>query len=721
MNTIGDRIKTKRKELGLTQVELGEKLHVTDRAVSKWEQNDGNPDFSLLPQLAEILGVTLDYLITGKVVEPLINLDDMDATKRAGYLAERDDIDNFTKYGYVSIANLCNDVQHGRLNESPIKKAIYKHQSVKIFSALMDEFLKIRPMQWYGLHTVMPYIYDDIDDFVKLCALSNRTDVLDFIGFYTFSVVREKPQKTDRRMLTWSINEYEARNSRFKITKDTFEFPFTDERVAEETLAYFATMHFAPINYSGTIYQCEMNDAIIGLLYRTKRFNMLTKALEAMQTNVAYYIQNKDEARRQQIIVEPICTALNEAKQSLDIKWIRIFNDYNKEIAKAVGSSFLSEEDIAALEVKAKPDATEDEIIVADNIRLGLLNYRVLKESRRDIVELKKNHSDNKHLYKTIITQNYIHYMELIESLLAKKDYKKLFEFACDYELKTLEDPILSVDDNAILSAARTLFVPADSFMKRLTMFCENIKNCKEKQQQYTREHTPPRYGSWYDDSNYRDFSTRIDHSNKELKIVASNWLESIKDNDKLLAMLKRQLQVFPIEFYYSVGDSYSQRCKQIKEAYYTECQERIEQAIEKITHDKALQEEYDSTINTITEQYLSELLQSGNTELFIIKLCVRMDTILKYKRYEGEDFFSRMDAFFKKNVPASRDCDDGWGYMVLDTAFEEKEVKPWQRRRELFNRLRMQRNNIAHSDNNNVEPLTQDELQECMKFVLSM
>ncbi len=419
MNTIGDRIKIKRKELGLTQVEVGEKLHVTDRAVSKWEQNDGNPDFSLLPQLAEILGVTLDYLITGKVVEPLINLDDMDATKRAVYLAERDDIDNFTKYGYVSLANLCNDVQYGRLNDSPIKKAIYKHQSVKIFSALMDEFLKIRPIQWYGLYTVMPYIYDDIDDFVKLCALSNRTDVLDFIGFYTFSLVHKKPQKTDGRMLTRSINEYEAKNVRFRITKDTFEFPFTDERVAEETLAYFATMHFAPISYNGKMYKFEMNDEIIGLLYRTRRFNMLTNALEAMQTNAAYYIQNRDKAKCQQIIIQPICTALCEAEQSLDIKWIRLFNDYNKRIAEVTSCSFLSEEDIAAYEVKAKPGATEDEIIVADNIRLGLLNYHILKESRGDIAklnitELKNNHSDNKHLYKTIIAQNYIHYMELI-------------------------------------------------------------------------------------------------------------------------------------------------------------------------------------------------------------------------------------------------------------------------------------------------------------------
>lgn len=157
------------------------------------------------------------------------------------------------------------------------------------------------------------------------------------------------------------------------------------------------------------------------------------------------------------------------------------------------------------------------------------------------------------------------------------------------------------------------------------------------------------------------------------------------------------------------------------KPRYYISFVNNTQERIEAITHDKELNDEYQSVIQSITEEYLTELLQKDETELFVIKLCARMDVTLKYQRYDGEDFFTRMDAFFKKNVPASRDCDDGWGYTVLDTAFEEKEVKPWQRRQELFNRLRMQRNNIAHSDNNNVEPLTQDELQECMKFVLSM
>ena len=51
MNNIGNKIKQKRKELDLTQIELGRKLNVSDRAVSKWEQGEGNPDISIIPDI----------------------------------------------------------------------------------------------------------------------------------------------------------------------------------------------------------------------------------------------------------------------------------------------------------------------------------------------------------------------------------------------------------------------------------------------------------------------------------------------------------------------------------------------------------------------------------------------------------------------------------------------------------------------------------------------
>ena len=61
--TMGMMIASKRKELGMTQMELAEKMGVTDKAVSKWERDLSYPDISSLPKLAEIFGMSVDELM----------------------------------------------------------------------------------------------------------------------------------------------------------------------------------------------------------------------------------------------------------------------------------------------------------------------------------------------------------------------------------------------------------------------------------------------------------------------------------------------------------------------------------------------------------------------------------------------------------------------------------------------------------------------------------
>lgn len=58
-----------RKEQGLTQKDLAERLHVTDKAVSKWEPGKGFPDVKLLEPLAQVLGVSLVELLQGARME----------------------------------------------------------------------------------------------------------------------------------------------------------------------------------------------------------------------------------------------------------------------------------------------------------------------------------------------------------------------------------------------------------------------------------------------------------------------------------------------------------------------------------------------------------------------------------------------------------------------------------------------------------------------------
>lgn len=67
--TMGERISTLRKERGMTQRDLAEKMNVTDKAVSKWERNLSCPDVGSIPRLAQVLGVSVEELMTVSVPE----------------------------------------------------------------------------------------------------------------------------------------------------------------------------------------------------------------------------------------------------------------------------------------------------------------------------------------------------------------------------------------------------------------------------------------------------------------------------------------------------------------------------------------------------------------------------------------------------------------------------------------------------------------------------
>ncbi len=65
----GSFIAERRKQKGLTQRELAEKLQVTDKAVSRWETGKGLPETSLLKPLGNLLGVSVGELLAGKTIE----------------------------------------------------------------------------------------------------------------------------------------------------------------------------------------------------------------------------------------------------------------------------------------------------------------------------------------------------------------------------------------------------------------------------------------------------------------------------------------------------------------------------------------------------------------------------------------------------------------------------------------------------------------------------
>lgn len=78
----GAFIKSCRKEKNMTQKELADRLHVTDRAVSKWERGLSAPDIALLEPLASMLGVTIVELLSGERMAPKVQTEQLDAAAK---------------------------------------------------------------------------------------------------------------------------------------------------------------------------------------------------------------------------------------------------------------------------------------------------------------------------------------------------------------------------------------------------------------------------------------------------------------------------------------------------------------------------------------------------------------------------------------------------------------------------------------------------------------
>ncbi len=78
----GKLINSRRKEKGLTQIQLAEILNVSNRAVSKWENGDGFPDITLLPDISKALEISIDELLTGVKPEPVLQVVENNANKK---------------------------------------------------------------------------------------------------------------------------------------------------------------------------------------------------------------------------------------------------------------------------------------------------------------------------------------------------------------------------------------------------------------------------------------------------------------------------------------------------------------------------------------------------------------------------------------------------------------------------------------------------------------
>lgn len=293
-HSIGKTIAELRKAKGWTQVQLAEKLGVSDKAVSKWESEGGFPEVTQFPVLASIFDVSIDYLMTGKKDEPTISLDDMDSQKRMFYLIQRDDVENYLKYGYEKETYFNDFPRESRPDVKTPILAIIENGSFKIFNACVRAGIKVM-----SDYTRKPPLVDALyacvghfDMLVRFACLAGCVDFLEQIQFRTFAVGNNElnNKRTNTTYYSHTYHTYEE-STAYLISEKTIDTIFNNENVPSNVIEYVCTyVPFDPQKVyetsgvrgkiCGKFYFLEQ--VIVEQLYRTGRYELLDRYLKSL-------------------------------------------------------------------------------------------------------------------------------------------------------------------------------------------------------------------------------------------------------------------------------------------------------------------------------------------------------------------------------------------------------------------------------------------------------
>ena len=709
---VGERIKNLRQQLGLTQAELADKVGFTSQTVSNWESGSREPDIEALVKLSSLFNVSLDYLLSGKMEEEKITLDDMDAEKRLSWIIKRDDVKNFVKYEYQTSAYVFGrsmGYRNGENLREPIKKTweeIFSEKAKKIFCVCCDEIIKMNSGKIWAAFLV----YDFIDEYVKMSVDCDRPDALETIGFRIFAIGNRPTNRNGKMpfMYNESIFHYISSVDTYFIKEETFEYIFENREKSPKCYEYattlelqiepldryarrkeytFTHLHDAIVKYAIkfgyfdtldkllTSYRAELNSEELP----TNEYNAYNGSYSASWKNTYVISRERVDGRIFYFQNDAIETLLNGGK----IEYAKKLNDYNAEVIKKLKElNFTSHGELD--KIPHLSDSEFDRAVklngdLSANERTYLLciNDKLLVPSEiRKLRDLKT--------VRDILNKGYYNYYEFAFDTLTSGKAGELFKFFIDNGLDELANGVLAGKENY----SHLLGLIWNEFSLKRGYVYEDMKKLIGKQNPLSID-------------NYNRFEL-------EGKLYGtSSEAEKLNEN-KLIEYIKS-----------------------LKEAIYKDVSNDID------AENKTKQDAIDraKAVKGLTKDYFEGLLSKKGLfakkerRLFILDLCSLLDAILKFDYHcEGEDLFERMTAYFKMlqdNAQQSRMMDDGWGYDVADTQYDEEVVIPERERIEhlmnIFSRLRIQRNNIAHSESKKVEELNEAKMRECLEYVFSI
>lgn len=619
-HSIGKTISELRKEKGWTQIELAEKLQVSDKTISKWEQDSGAPSIEFFPILAEVFGVSIDYLMTGKKAEPEII-----TMSKAELCAKNDDV------SLVKDINLTTTDENGKT----LIDYIIQYNSYNVFSAICDE-KRFISLQGTNSNNVKKF---EVLKLIEFALITNKISVLDR-GF----VLNNCSGVDDIKGLL-HIEDYDnfknLQGSGAKyaciLTDKVLDIIVQDKRVKPDTILYLLSnqkkrecvwylvlpylLHQSYLHNNMKLFNMILNASISSNQYAYDKMPIKYDSYYGYNYELRYFmIASKNGYGN---IVHGLVRALEKtiklALERSDIETVEKLNNLNTAVMEYYGQFkcyIATADEIRVSKLKSDKTVSKDELAIQSTIHNGIVCID-------ELLELK----DFKTI-KSTLEKYPIHQLELLYNMFNENKIRELFQKAIDNKDTTLANIVVKNNKELILKHILS-YSKGDNINKKHLYYTENGRKVELFSQTYGMYNSTP------------------------LTIVSV--LEKLN------------------------------LCKQ------------------RIIEDLSLKMDKEKTVGELTKEYFENELAKGNTDMVVIKLCVRLEAILRCDyHYEG-DFVDMLNKY----------CSH---FNTYDD--EGNDYDPYTPK--MLNKLRMQRNGIVHSEKCN-ESLTIDELKWCIDYICKM
>lgn len=644
-HSIGKTIAEMRRAKGWTQVELAQRLNISDKAVSKWESEAGFPEISMFPLIANLFGVSIDYLMTGKDLQAKII-----TISKAELCAKNDDV--------VLLKNV--NYEQKDENNKCLIDYIKQYESLNVFVALCEE--KKGAICSFDILTAL-----------RLCLLSNHIELLNKARFvlrpgvasYTFN----SPEEIMGLLPVGALECFGKREGIDKyaciLPDDFFAMIVTDKRINEKTIDFLLGRQQGR--------QCIWYHAfpyLIDACYEAGRVEFLERLLALSEGNNKYAFDNLKNRGDYSYnyffigfigrkdghgLVRILDKTLKAALQKSDFQLIERMNNINKDVMKyysGFACGVVSDDEIRVAKLKLDKSVSKQEILVQSSIHKGIIVVDELL-AVKDVSAIEK--ALEKYPVSKFEQRDAV--LKKIQQTVIGDDWRYIFQYAVDHEDSLLAQYASEENKEKIEQWVLK--------QKKLPPFIEN---------------TVEKFFAQYDKDNPNLKYFKLRKKEKFSGIVHSHeGLRSYRGNSKSI----------------TIGTS-------------EELTEYIKLCKKQIVQDLKENNNTDKVIKELSEEFFRKELAKDNYELVAIKLCVRLEAVLKSKFYYEGDFSEMLEKYFSQY--GSYEEDDGWGYLERRT---EQFVSYLQK-------LRKYRNSIVHCEKK-IDGMTQEELDFCIQYICSL